>query len=133
MSTIFTKIIEGELPGHFVWQDDDCVAIMTINPITRGHALVIPRLEVDHWIDLPPELNAHLMEVSQTIASAQQRAFRPERIGLMVAGFEVPHVHVHVLPVNSMDDFSFARAAAHVEPAELAEAADAIKSELPQG
>jgi len=130
MATVFTKIIEGELPGHFVWQDEHCVAFMSINPITQGHTLVVPRMEVDHWIELPVELNAHLMKVSQQIAAAQQQVFRPERIGLIVAGFEVPHVHIHVLPVNSMADFSFARDAAHVEPAELAAAAKAIKEAL---
>ncbi len=130
MATVFTKIIEGELPGHFVWQDEHCVAFMSINPITQGHTLVVPRMEVDHWIELPVELNAHLMKVSQQIAAAQQQVFQPERIGLIVAGFEVPHVHIHVLPVNSMADFSFARAAAHVEPAELAAAAKAIKEAL---
>lgn len=130
MATVFTKIIEGELPGHFVWQDEHCVAFMSINPITQGHTLVVPRMEVDHWIELPVELNAHLMKVSQQIAAAQQQVFQPERIGLIVAGFEVPHVHIHVLPVNSMADFSFARAAAHVEPAELATAAKAIKEAL---
>ena len=130
MATVFTKIISGELPGHFVWRDDQCVAIMSINPITRGHALVIPRQETDHWLDLSPELNAHLMQVSQQIATAQQQAFEPERVGLMIVGFEVPHVHIHVLPVNSMDDFSFAKAADHVEPDELAEAAAAIVAAL---
>ncbi len=130
MATVFTKIIEGELPGHFVWQDEHCVAFMSINPITQGHTLVVPRMEVDHWIELPVELNAHLMKVSQRIAAAQQQVFQPERIGLIVAGFEVPHVHIHVLPVNSMADFSFARAAAHVEPAELATATKAIKEAL---
>jgi len=130
MPTVFTKIIEGELPGHFVWKDEHCVAFMSINPITQGHTLVVPRSEVDHWIDLPIDLNAHLMKISQQIAAAQQQAFQPERIGLIVAGFEVPHVHIHVLPVNSMADFSFAKAAAHVEPAELTAAAEAIKAAM---
>jgi len=130
MPTVFTKIIEGEFPGHFVWQDEHCVAFMSINPITRGHTLVVPRAEVDHWIDLPADLNAHLMNTAQHIATAQQQAFQPERIGLIVAGFEVPHVHIHVLPVNSMADFSFAQAADHVEPAELAAAAEAIKAAM---
>ena len=131
MATVFTKIINGELPGHFVWRDDQCVAIMSINPITRGHALVIPRQETDHWLDLPPELNAHMMQVSQQLAAAQQQAFEPERVGLMIVGFEVPHVHIHVLPVNSMADFSFANAADQVEPDELAAAAEAIVAALP--
>ena len=131
MATVFTKIIDGDLPGHFVWRDDLCVAIMSINPITRGHALVIPRQETDHWLDLPPELNAHLMQVAQQLGAAQQQAFEPERIGLMIVGFEVPHVHIHVLPVNSMDDFSFANAADQTDPEELAAAAKAIIAALP--
>ena len=130
MSSVFTKIMQGELPGHFVCEDDIAVAFMSINPITEGHTLVVPRQETDHWIDLPPEINAHLMNVAQRIGTAQQKIFNPERIGIIVAGFEVPHMHIHVLPVNSMDDFSFANAATHADPEALAATAQKIHSHL---
>lgn len=130
VASVFTKIIAGELPGHFVWKDDLCVAFMSINPITRGHTLVVPKQETDHWINLSPELAAHLMEVARKIGIAQQAAFKPERIGLIVAGYEVPHTHIHVLPTYSMSDFSFARATTHVEPEELAQTATTIQRHL---
>jgi histidine triad (HIT) family protein len=107
MATIFTRIIEGELPGTFVWRDDVCVAFLSIAPLKPGHTLVVPKAEVDHWIDLDPEVNAHLMRVAQQIATAQQRTFSPERVGLMIAGLEVPHVHLHVVPIDGMHDLDF--------------------------
>ena len=129
MPTIFTRIIEGELPGTFVWRDDVCVAFMSIAPIRPGHTLVVPRAEVDHWVDLEPDVNAHLMRVSQEIALAQQVAFSPLRIGLMIAGLEVPHTHLHVIPIDGMQDLDFANAS-DTPPDELARTADAIRGVL---
>ena len=106
MASIFTQIINGELPGHFVYQDDLCVAIMTIQPVKPGHVLVIPREEIDHWDDLPEALSAHLMIVSRNIAKAIKQSFSADRVGFMIAGFEVPHAHIHLIPANSMADFS---------------------------
>lgn len=131
MATIFTKIIQGELPGRFVWRDDDCVAFLSINPIQHGHTLVVPIQEVDHWLDLDPELNAHLVRVGQRIGRAQQAAFSPIRVGLMIAGLEVPHVHAHVIPiVRGMGDLDFANAAQSPDPDRLDEAQQAILSQL---
>jgi histidine triad (HIT) family protein len=130
MATIFTRIIDGEIPGTFVWRDERCVAFMSINPLAHGHALVVPIDEVDHWVDAPAELVAHLFEVTRVIAVAQHRAFGCERVGVIVAGYEVPHTHVHVIPTNSMAELSFANAAASVERDELEAAADAIRAEL---
>ena len=130
MPSVFTLIINGDLPGHFVWSDDRCVGFLSINPITDGHALVVPRAEVDHWIDLDADLAAHLMQVAHHLGTALQTVFAPERIGLMIAGFEVPHLHVHVIPTRSMADIDFANAAASVDPVELQAAADAIIAEL---
>ena len=129
MATIFTKIIEGEIPGHFVWQDDLCVAIMTIQPIRTGHVLVIPREEIDHWNDLPDDLAAHLMLVAKKIANAIKQAFPATRVGLIIAGLEVPHTHLHVLPVDTLGDFDFS-ALEFAEMDALAEAADKIKQAL---
>lgn len=130
MTTIFSRIIAGEIPGTFVWRDDQCVAFMSINPINRGHVLVVPIEELDHWIDLEPALAEHLMVVARAIGRAQQAAFAPERIGLMIAGFEVPHVHIHVIPMESMAHLSFANAAASVNSEDLQQAADAIVANL---
>jgi histidine triad (HIT) family protein len=110
MATIFTRIIEGELPGRFVWRDERCVAFLSINPLRPGHALVVPIQEVDHWIDLEPDLMNHLTGVAHTIGRAQQQVFRPNRIGLMIAGLEVPHVHLHVVPISDVHDLDFANA-----------------------
>jgi hypothetical protein len=128
--TIFTRIIDGEIPGHFVWTDDRCVAFLSINPVTDGHALVVPRDEVDHWIDLSPDLAAHLMDVARKVGAAQQRAFAPPRVGLEVAGFEVPHCHLHVLPIWGEDDLHLSRSARSVDPDRLAANAAAIRDAL---
>lgn len=128
--SIFTRIIDGELPGHFVWTDEHCVAFLSINPVTDGHALVVPRAEIDHWIDLPPELAAHLTEVARIVGAAQQRAFAPPRIGLEIAGFEVPHCHLHVLPIWGEDDLHLSRSARSVDPDRLAANAEAIRAAL---
>jgi diadenosine tetraphosphate (Ap4A) HIT family hydrolase len=132
MPTIFTRIIDGEIPGVFVWRDERCVAFLSINPMAFGHTLVVPIEEVDHWIDLSPEMVGHLVDVCHVIGQAQQQAFSPERIGLIVAGYEVPHVHVHVIPTTSMSQLSFANAATSIDPAELARAAEALREALRQ-
>ncbi len=130
MTTIFTRIIDGELPGRFVWRDDVCVAFLSINPLRAGHTLVVPRAEVDHWIDLPPAVNAHLVRVAQQVAVAQQLAFSPVRIGLMIAGLEVPHVHLHVVPIDGVHDLDFDRAERDPDPAALDDAAERLRAAL---
>lgn len=110
MATIYTLIMNGDIPGTFVHRDETCVAILDINPINTGHVLVIPVQEVDHWLDLDPDVTAHLMAVARRIGLAQQAAFNPARVGMMIAGFEVPHTHIHVIPMDSMDHISFASA-----------------------
>jgi histidine triad (HIT) family protein len=130
MATLFTKIIEGEIPGRFVWRDDRAVAFLTIAPIAHGHTLVVPIEEIDHWVDLEPDLAAHLLEVARRVGQAQMRAFSPRRIGLIVAGLEVPHCHLHVIPIDSEADLSFARADHSPDPARLDAAAEALRSEL---
>lgn len=127
MATIFTRIIDGEIPGTFVWRDERCVAFMSINPLRAGHVLVVPRDEIDHWVDCPSDLRDHLFDVSQTIAGAIQQVWSPEKVGLMVAGLEVPHLHVHLVPMDSVHDLDFANAAASVDREELEEAAASIR------
>jgi len=130
MATVFTRIMNGELPGRFVWQDERCTAFLSINPIRPGHTLVVPRAEIDHWVDLEPSTVSHLMTVAQQVSKAQQAAFRTARIGMIIAGFEVPHAHVHLIPVSDMAGLDFANAAVSVDPAELDAAAEAIRAEL---
>lgn len=130
MATVFSMIIAGTIPGTFVWRDAQCVAFLSINPMAPGHVLVVPIEEIDHWIDASPELAAHLFSVAHTIGRAQQAAFDCERVGVIVAGYEVPHTHVHVLPTTSMGQLSFASAAASVSRDDLEAWAEAIRSEL---
>lgn len=130
MATIFTKIIDGEIPGTFVWRDDRCVAFLSINPLRPGHTLVVPRQEVDLWTDCPSDLRDHLFDVSQTIARAIQQVFSPNRVGLIIAGLEVPHLHIHLVPIDGVHDLDFANAAASVNREELDESASSIRSAL---
>jgi diadenosine tetraphosphate (Ap4A) HIT family hydrolase len=129
MPTLFSKIIAGDIPGTFVWRDDQCVAFLSINPLAPGHALVVPIAELDHWIDAPPELNARLFAVAQIIGQAQQRAFACERVGVIVAGYEIPHLHVHVIPTSSMSQLNFSNAGT-TTPADLEAAAELIRIQL---
>ena len=129
-STLFTKIIDGEIPGTFVYRDEHCVAFMTISPITTGHSLVVPVKEIDQWTDLPQALNEHLFNVAKIIGDATKRAFNCERIALVIAGYEIPHCHLHVIPSNSMADLEFANARTNVDREELEQAADRIIAEL---
>ena len=130
MATLFTMIINGELPGRFVWRDDRVVAFLTIAPLKPGHVLVVPIEEVGHWIDLDAGLLAHLMQVSQTIGRAVDRAFEPEKVGMMIAGLEVPHVHVHIVPMSGVRDLDFANADPDPSPESLDDAAEKIKTAL---
>lgn len=119
MTTIFTRIINREIPGTFVHEDDKCVAFLSINPLADGHVLVVPRDEVDHWVDLPADLAAHLFAVSHRIADALRNAFPCERVGLIIAGYEVNHCHIHLVPTTDMSQLSFANAAAGIERSTL--------------
>jgi len=130
MSTIFTKIIDGDIPGTFVHRDDRCVAFMSINPMAAGHTLVVPIEEIDHWVDASPELAAHLFEVSHRIGTALEDAFDCEKVGMIIAGYEVPHAHIHLVPTNDMSELSFANAAASVDREDLDSWAERIRAAL---
>lgn len=112
MPSLFTRIIEGDIPGTFVWRDPEAVGFLSINPLRPGHVLIVPRQEVDHWLDCPSDLRAHLMEVAAVIGRALQRVYASEKVGLMIAGLEVPHLHLHVVPIDEVHDLDFANAAA---------------------
>ena len=130
MPTIFSRIIAGEIPGTFVHRDDHCVVFMSINPMAVGHALIVPIAEVDHWIDLPADLVTHLFQVAHRIGLAQRAAFECDKVGLIVAGYEVPHMHIHVIPTNNMGQLSFANAAPSISRDDLEAAAAAIMAHL---
>jgi histidine triad (HIT) family protein len=128
--SIFTRIIDGELPGRFVWRDDRCVAILTIAPTAAGHTLVVPIEEVDHWIDLPADLAAHLWEVAGHIGRAQQAAFAPRRVGVLVVGDEVPHTHIHLIPFHDLSQLDLTTADSSPDPAGLDATAERLRSAL---
>ncbi len=130
MASLFTRILDREIPGRFVWEDEWCAAFLTIEPLQPGHVLVVPRRESDHWADLPAAEWTHVMTVAQHIARAQRAVFVHERIGLLVQGYEVPHAHVHVWPSQSSADFDLAGAARDVPAAELDEVADRLRTAL---
>ena len=130
MPSVFTRIIAGELPGRFVWRDDAVVAFMTIEPIRPGHVLVVPRAEVDHWVDLDPATWARVAEVARIVGLAVREAMGGARVGQMIAGFEVPHVHVHVFPAEDLGDVSFERVDRSPDPADLDDAAVRIRAAL---
>lgn len=110
MSSVFSKIIAGELPGRFVYRDDKVVAFLSIEPVAYGHVLVVPVEEVDRWTDLQPVLWAQLNDVAQAVGRAVIECFGSERAGYLIAGFEVPHTHIHVFPADDMSGYSLANA-----------------------
>ncbi len=110
MASVFSKIISGEWPGRFVWADQVCVAFATIEPTAPGHVLVVPREPYPKWTDTPHDVASHLMGVAHIIGQAQEDAFRVPRAGLVIAGFEVPHTHLHVIPLRSEADILFTQA-----------------------
>jgi diadenosine tetraphosphate (Ap4A) HIT family hydrolase len=128
--SVFTRIINGELPGRFVWKDPDVVAFLSINPIEDGHTLIVPRQEVDHWLDLDPPLWKQCAVVAQHIGRGIQHAFEPPRVAQIIAGFEVPHAHVHVLPAFSEERLSFAHAQRDPDPDDLDAAAERLRRGL---
>lgn len=130
MSTLFTKIIEGSIPGRFVWKDPDVVAFLSIGPLADGHTLVVPRQEVDRWTDAPADLLAKLTTVAQTIGRAQVEAFGAARAGLIIAGFEIHHLHLHVWPSNSEAEYDFKRAQHNPDPAVMDASAEKIRAAL---
>lgn len=130
MASIFTRIISGDLPGRFVWKDDLVVAFLTINPIRPGHTLVVPRAEVEHWIEMEPDLARHVMDVCRAVGRAIQKAYQPTRVGASIIGLEVPHVHVHLVPIDQMADLDFSRADRDPKPEAMDAAADAIRTAL---
>lgn len=130
MASIFTKIIDGEMPGHFVWKDDVCVAFLTIAPLKPGHTLVVPRAEVDSWTDLPVETMQHLTGVAHAIGRALDKAYQPEKVGLTILGLEVRHVHLHVSCIWKPTDLDFGNADANASSESVAAEAKVVREAL---
>ena len=130
MASIFTKIIAGEAPGRFVWKDDVCVAFHSIAPLRPGHVLVVPRKEVDHWLDLDDRTMAHLTQVAKSIGRALMHGFKTEKVGLVIAGLEVRHVHLHVVPIQTVGDLDFARQDPNATAVDLDRAAARVRESL---
>jgi diadenosine tetraphosphate (Ap4A) HIT family hydrolase len=129
MTTLFSRILAGELPAHFVWDDSDIAAFLSIAPLRAGHTLVVPRQEVDQWTDMAPDLLAKCTWVAQTIGHGVKRAWDAPRAGLLIAGLEVPHMHIHVSPVWDMSDFNFL-AIKEADDAALGQAAKRLRTAL---
>ena len=129
MASIFTKIIAREIPGHFIWEDDLCISIMTIMPIRDGHCMVIPKQEVDHWDDVPEDTARHLMSVSQKVAKAVKAVVPCLRVGVSIVGIEVPHTHIHLMPMDTTADMDF-RNSREVSQESLADMAARIRQVL---
>lgn len=130
MPSVFTRVIAGDLPGRFVWRDPDVVAFLSINPLRPGHTLVVPRLEVDDWVDLEPALATKVFAAAQRIARGVAKAFPCRKVGVVVAGLEVPHVHVHLVPISGLNDLDFDRQDRDPDPHALDEAAARLRASL---
>ena len=130
MATLFTSIINGILPGRFVWEDELVVGFLTIAPISPGHTLVVPRAEIDHWVDADAGLLAHTIGVAQSIGRAITMAFEPVRVALLIAGFEINHMHVHVLGASSEEELKFETVDPSTPSDQLDAARDRIRAAL---
>jgi len=130
MESIFSKIIAGEIPAHKVAETLEYLAFLDINPLTEGHLLVIPKKEVDYLFDLDSETYVGLMMFAQIVAVGLKKAMPCERIGLTVIGLEVPHAHIHLIPMNTMDDMNFSRPKLKLTEERLTEIAEAIREQL---
>ena len=128
--SVFSRIISGEFPGRFVWRDPDVVAFLTIAPLRPGHTLVVPVRQIDHWTDVDEALWLRLSAAQLAIGQALMAAFRPVRVGSIIAGLEVPHCHVHLVPIRSESDLDFSRAEAAPDPDRLDQDAERIRVAL---
>jgi histidine triad (HIT) family protein len=130
MASVFSKIIRGEIPSHKIAEDDNYYAFLDINPLAKGHTLVIPKQEVDYLFDLDDNLLAGIQVFSKPIARAIEKVVPCKRIGIAVLGLEIPHAHIHLIPINRLDDINFGRPKLKFSEEELAEIASMIRSEL---
>jgi len=130
MASIFTKIIKGEIPSYKIAEDDNFYAFLDIFPTAKGHVLVVPKLEVDYIFDINSEEYLLMFEFAKKIAIAQKKALSVKRVGIVVAGFEVPHAHIHLIPMNTMSDMSFEKEKLKFSQEEFQDIANKIKNEI---
>jgi len=129
--TIFSKIIAGEIPCYKIAENEKFFSFLDINPLVEGHTLVIPKLEVDNFFDMPVEYLQEIMAFAQPIAKAIEKSFRCNRCGISVIGLEVPHAHMHLVPINRADDLNFTRRKLNLSQEELKAAQQKILNTLP--
>jgi histidine triad (HIT) family protein len=130
MASIFSKIVAGDIPAHKVAENEDFLAFLDISPLVLGHVLVIPKKEVDYIFDLDDELYQGLMLFAKNVAAGIKKAYPCDRVGVAVIGLEVPHAHVHLIPINQMNDMNFANPKLKLSQEELKEVAAKITSAL---
>jgi len=130
MATIFSKIIAGEIPAHIVAETTEFLAFLDVNPLTMGHVLVIPKKEIDYIFDMDEESYFGLTLFAKIVATGLKEAFPCKKVGVAVIGLEVPHVHIHLIPMNHVGDMNFAKEKMKPSQEELAEAAQKIKEVL---
>jgi histidine triad (HIT) family protein len=130
MASIFSKIIAGEIPSYKIAENEHCYAFLDIFPLREGHTLVVPKKEVDYLFDLEDEVYLELMAFAKKVAGAVERAIPCERIGVAVIGLEVPHAHVHLIPINGMDDMNFANPKLKIEADRMESIAESIRAQL---
>jgi histidine triad (HIT) family protein len=130
MATIFTKIIKGEIPSHKIAENEKYFAFLDINPLVKGHTIVVPKKETDYIFDLDDDTLSGLLLFARPIAKALEKAFPCRRIGIEVIGLEVPHAHIHLLPMSSEADMNFGKGKMKVSHEELADWAENIKKNL---
>lgn len=128
MASIFTRIIRGEIPCHKIGEDDRFLAFLDIDPVRKGHALVIPKMEIDKFFDLPEDVLAGIMPFAKEVAQRMARVIPCDRIGVSVVGLEVPHAHVHLIPIDSIHDMDFSKPKVKMSGAELAVLAEQIRT-----
>ena len=132
MASIFTKIVKGEIPCHKIAETEDYLAFLDIMPVTEGHTLVIPKQEIDYFFDLEDDLLSGLSLFSKKVAKAIEACIPCERIGMAVVGLEVPHAHVHLIPIRSISDLSFEKRRLKISPNELGKVAEEIRKQFEQ-
>lgn len=132
MASIFTKIINREIPAHIVAENADCLAFLDINPLVEGHVLVVPKVEVDYIFDLDDETLSKLNLFAAKVAKGIKEAIPCKRVGVCVIGLEVPHTHIHLVPLNQMDDINFSRPKLNPENEQLLKVADKIREAINQ-
>lgn len=130
MASIFSKIVAREIPAYIVAENDDYLAFLDINPLTEGHTLTIPKKEVDYIFDLDHQTLAGLHSFSKMVAKGIEKVIQCERIGVSVIGLEVPHAHVHLIPINSVEDMNFSKMKLSPTKDELADTAAKIKQAI---